>query len=167
MPQCCYLAKGAKRPSHTTNMQIFSNKSSFYILAVTSLKASNLNSAVWDRVFIFCCMNGVGSQVRNNKINFLSSNKISEIQHKKYLPLYNSLQSDWLTRADRNEVRSMNFKMNFSISVAYINLKKFQNDSPKKWKDLSNSFADHELCNLKQHEVKYFWRNVFLYFVYF
>ena len=23
MPQCCYLAKGAKRPSHTTNMQPF------------------------------------------------------------------------------------------------------------------------------------------------
>ena len=22
-PQCCYLAKGAKRPSHTTNMQTF------------------------------------------------------------------------------------------------------------------------------------------------
>ena len=22
MPQCCYLAKGAKRPSHTTNMLI-------------------------------------------------------------------------------------------------------------------------------------------------
>ena len=21
LPQCCYLAKGAKRPSHTTNMQ--------------------------------------------------------------------------------------------------------------------------------------------------
>ena len=57
MPQCCYLAKGAKRPSHTTNMQTFSNKSSFYILAVTTLKASNLNSAVWDRIFIFCCMN--------------------------------------------------------------------------------------------------------------
>ena len=23
MPQCCYLAKGAKRPSHTTNMKHF------------------------------------------------------------------------------------------------------------------------------------------------
>ena len=23
MPQCCYLAKGGKRPSHTTNMQPF------------------------------------------------------------------------------------------------------------------------------------------------
>ena len=57
MPQCCYLAKGAKRPSHTTNMQTLSNKSSFYILAVTTLKASNLNSAVWDQIFIFCCMN--------------------------------------------------------------------------------------------------------------
>ena len=57
MPQCCYLAKGAKRPSHTTNMQTFPNKSSFYILAVTTLKGSNLNSAVWDRIFIFCCMN--------------------------------------------------------------------------------------------------------------
>ena len=57
MPKCCYLAKGAKRPSHTTNMQTFSNKSSFYIPAVTTLKASNLNSAVWDRIFIFCCMN--------------------------------------------------------------------------------------------------------------
>ena len=50
---------------------------------------------------------GVGSQVRKNKIKFLSSNKISEIQHKKYLALYNSLQSDWLTRADRNEVRPL------------------------------------------------------------
>ena len=26
-------------------------------LAVTTLKASNLNCAVWDRIFIFCCMN--------------------------------------------------------------------------------------------------------------
>ena len=25
MPQCCYLAKGAKRPSHTTNMLTSSN----------------------------------------------------------------------------------------------------------------------------------------------
>ena len=40
--------------------------------------------------------------------------------------------------------------------VAYINLNKFQNDSPKKWKDLSNSFTDHVLCNLNPHEVKYF-----------
>ena len=23
MPQCCYLVKGAKRPSHTTNMKVF------------------------------------------------------------------------------------------------------------------------------------------------
>ena len=53
------------------------------------------------------------------------------------------------------------------VSVAYINLNKFQNDSPKKWIDLSNSFTDRELCNLNLHEVKYFWRNVFLYFVYF
>ena len=57
MPQCCYLAKGAKRPSHTTNIQTFLNKSSSNILAVTALKASNLNSAVWDQIFIFCCMN--------------------------------------------------------------------------------------------------------------
>ena len=27
-PQCCYLAKGAKRPSHTTNMLTSSKKSS-------------------------------------------------------------------------------------------------------------------------------------------
>ena len=32
MPQCCYLAKGAKRPSHTTNMLTSSNKVQ-YILA--------------------------------------------------------------------------------------------------------------------------------------
>ena len=63
MPQCCYLAKGAKRPSHTTNMQTFSNKSSFNILAVTTLKASNLNSAVWGRIFIFCCMNRPPSNI--------------------------------------------------------------------------------------------------------
>ena len=63
---------------------------------------------------------GVGSQVRKNKIKFLSSNKISEIQHKKYLALYNSLQSDWLTRADRNEVRSKILKMNFSISPSQL-----------------------------------------------
>ena len=25
MPQCCYLAKAAQRPSHTTNMITFSN----------------------------------------------------------------------------------------------------------------------------------------------
>ena len=63
---------------------------------------------------------GVGSQVRKNKIKFLPSNKISEIQHKKYLALYSSLQSDWLTRADRNEVRSKNFKMSFSISSSQL-----------------------------------------------
>ena len=45
MPQCCYLAKGAKRPSHTTNMLTSSNQVP-YILAVTALKASNLNCAV-------------------------------------------------------------------------------------------------------------------------
>ena len=55
-----------------------------------------------------------------DKIKFLSSNKISEIQHKKYLALYNSLQSDWLTRADRNEVRSKILKMNFSISPSQL-----------------------------------------------
>ena len=33
------------------------NKSSSNILAVTALKASNLNSAVWDQIFIFGCMN--------------------------------------------------------------------------------------------------------------
>ena len=64
--------------------------------------------------------NGVGSQVRKNKIKFLLSNKISEIQHKKYLALYNSLQSDWLMRADRNEVRSKILKMNFSISPSQL-----------------------------------------------
>ena len=63
---------------------------------------------------------GVGSQVRKNKIKFLPSNKISEIQHKKYLALYSFLQSDWLTRADRNEVRSKNFKMSFSISSSQL-----------------------------------------------
>ena len=63
---------------------------------------------------------GVGSQVRKNKIEFLSSNKISETQHKKCLALYNSLQSDWLTRADRNEVRSKILKMNFSISPSQL-----------------------------------------------
>ena len=63
---------------------------------------------------------GVGSQVRKNKIKFLPSNKISEIQHKKYLALYSSLQSDWLTRADRIEVRSKNFKMSFSISSSQL-----------------------------------------------
>ena len=63
---------------------------------------------------------GVGSQVRKNKIEFLTSNKISEIQHKKYLALYNSLQSDWLTWADRNEVRSKISKMNFSISPSQL-----------------------------------------------
>ena len=51
------LAKGAKRPSQTTYMQTISNKSSSNILAVTALKASNLNSTVWDQIFIFCCMN--------------------------------------------------------------------------------------------------------------
>ena len=55
MPQCCYLAKGAKRPSHTTNLLFSSKKSSSMQLAVMTLKASNLNSAVWDQ--IFCCMN--------------------------------------------------------------------------------------------------------------
>ena len=67
-----------------------------------------------------CSIFGVGSQVRKNKIKFLSSDKISEIQHKKYLALYNSLQSDWLTRADRNEVRSKILKMNFLISPSKL-----------------------------------------------
>ena len=75
MPQCCYLAKGAKRPSHTTNMQTFSNKSSFYILAVTTLKASNLNSAVWDRIFIFCCMN------RPRFLYWLNDSDMAETNH--------------------------------------------------------------------------------------
>ena len=56
---------------------------------------------------------GVGSQVRKNEIKFLSSNKISEIQRKKYLALYNSLQSDWLT-GTKSVQRFL--KMNFSIS---------------------------------------------------
>ena len=63
---------------------------------------------------------GVGSQVRKNKLKFLSPNKISELQHKKYLALYNYLQSDWLTWADRNEVRSKIFKMIFSISPSQL-----------------------------------------------
>ena len=70
--------------------------------------------------FTSCYKFGVGSQVRKNKIIFSSSNKISEIQRKKYLALYNSLQSDWLTRADRNEVRSKIFKMKFSISPSQL-----------------------------------------------
>ena len=36
MPQCCYLAKGAKRPSHTTNMLTSSKNQVPYILAVTA-----------------------------------------------------------------------------------------------------------------------------------
>ena len=44
MPQCCYLAKGAKRPSHT--IVLTSSNQVLYMLAVTALKASNLNSAV-------------------------------------------------------------------------------------------------------------------------
>ena len=61
------------------------------------------------------CPNGVGSQVRKNKINFLSSNKISEIQRKKYLALYNSLQSDWLTQSVQRFL-----KMIFSISPSQL-----------------------------------------------
>ena len=34
------------------NMQTFSNESSLNILAVTALKSSNSNSAVWDQIFI-------------------------------------------------------------------------------------------------------------------
>ena len=45
MPQCCYLANGAKRPSHTTNMQTFSNKSSSNILAVTMIQRKRENNA--------------------------------------------------------------------------------------------------------------------------
>ena len=41
MPQCCYLAKGAKRPSHTTNMLTSSKKINFHIRFIT-LK-NNLN----------------------------------------------------------------------------------------------------------------------------
>ena len=43
MSQCCYLTKEAKRRSNTTNMLAFSNQGP-YILAVTALKASKMNS---------------------------------------------------------------------------------------------------------------------------
>ena len=46
IPQCCYLAKGAKRPSHTTILLTSSIDQLPYILAATALKANNLNSAV-------------------------------------------------------------------------------------------------------------------------
>ena len=46
MPQCCYLVKGAKRPSHTKILLTSSIDQVPYILAATALKASNLNSAV-------------------------------------------------------------------------------------------------------------------------
>ena len=36
VPQCCYWAKGAKRPSHTTKMLTSSNQV-LYILAATAL----------------------------------------------------------------------------------------------------------------------------------
>ena len=55
-PQCCYLAKEAKRPSHSTNMLTSSNKVK-YIVAATALKASNLNSAVRDLFCKFGCKN--------------------------------------------------------------------------------------------------------------
>ena len=54
-------------------------------------------------------LQGVGSQVRKNKIKFLSSNKISEIQHKKYLALLNSLRSVWLTRTERSPFKDFFF----------------------------------------------------------
>ena len=59
MPRCCYLATGARRPSYTTNMKTLSNTGCNIcnILAVTTLKASNLNSTVWERIFIFCGKN--------------------------------------------------------------------------------------------------------------
>ena len=82
------------------------------------LNFQNLSAAI--QTILASRFRGVGSQVRKNKIKFLSSNKISEIQHKKYLASYNSLQSDWLTRADRNGVRSKIFKMNFSISPSQL-----------------------------------------------
>ena len=76
MPQCCYLAKGAKRPSHTTNIQTFLNKSSSNILAVTALKANNLNSAVWDQSFIFCCMNRPrGNRSRSDELGLIEGVK--------------------------------------------------------------------------------------------
>ena len=50
----CYIAK---RPSHTTNKLTFQRNQGPCVLAVTALKTSNLNSAVWDHIFIFCCTN--------------------------------------------------------------------------------------------------------------
>ena len=84
------------------------------------LLANSLSIAAYQYDWIIVCFIGVGSQVRKNKTRFLSSNTISETQSKKYLALYNALQSDWLTRADWNEIRSKIKKVKFLISPSQL-----------------------------------------------
>ena len=115
MPQCYYLAKGAKRPSHTTNMQTLSNKSSFYILAVTTLKASKLNSALWDQIFIFCCMNRPHPKTHVRKIEKILLRKNSPVEnfqkHQNFI--------GWL--ADDMDIRTLIcFRVVTSSSLAVI-----------------------------------------------
>ena len=55
MPQCCYLAKGAKRPSHTTILLTSSINQVPYILAATVLKATNLTSPEIRCVLQYVC----------------------------------------------------------------------------------------------------------------
>ena len=63
MPQCCMLLLGEGSEATEPYIQQIckpfqiNKRLTPYILAVTALKASNFNSAVWGRIFIFCCNN--------------------------------------------------------------------------------------------------------------
>ena len=60
----------------TQNLRLNLKNFKHYNPAVTALKASNLNSAVWVRIFIFCCMNrhGVYSYSRKWKFGPIQQN---------------------------------------------------------------------------------------------
>ena len=61
-----------------------------------------------------------GHKSERIKLNVYRPIRFQKSSIRNTLALYNSLQSDWLTRAVRNEVRSKIFKMNFSISPSQL-----------------------------------------------
>ena len=59
-----------------------------------------------------------GHKSEKNKIKFSRPIRFQKSQRKKYLPLYNSLQSDWLTGSNRSPFKDG--KMNLSISPSQL-----------------------------------------------
>ena len=78
MPQGCYLAKGAKRPSHTTNM-LTSSDHNLKIIADMKFFDGGTNyliSTLWDQIFIFKAVNtNRGLQTNGN----LKNDKVLQI----------------------------------------------------------------------------------------